>query len=622
MCGICGIISSEYLQQEDYSLVSIMNDSMAHRGPDDSGLFIDSNISLAMRRLSIIDVVGGKQPLTNEDNTIVLIANGEIYNYIELSKELKARRHRFKTGSDCETIVHLYEEFGIQCLSKLRGMFAFALWDKQNQQLFIARDRIGEKPLYFCQQDGRLTFASELRALIKAMPNSLSLDPLGVDMYMHYQYVPEPMTIIKDVQKLQAGHFLLVKPVPWNIISKRYWNIESATPINHSNPPQCILQELDQVTSLILRSDVPIGIALSGGMDSNAIAALSNPKYTGALHAFTVGYEGIEECDETNRAKLTAKELNLPFHQIKISTNDFIMSFPQLIFYCDEPVADIAGYGYFSIMKEARKHNVPVILTGFGGDELFWGYPWVVESMMANAKKLSLLGDSPQACNNIAREMTFYERHYEFKTAEQILPMIYTTGFKKYILPQNAYKPFRIEEPYESLPVRICRALFDTWLVSNCIVLGDRLSMASSVELRLPLLDYKLVELVMGLRKSYKTDYALEPKKWFKEAIRNILPERIINHPKKSFMPPYRKWIIGTIKRYSYLLNNSYLVENKIIDPERLQQLFAEPIINRAILHFVYKLLVLEMWARLVLEGQTTHSSSEIFFRQPEKAMA
>jgi len=175
-------------------------------------------------------------------------------------------------------------------------------------------------------------------------------------------------------------------------------------------------------------------------------------------------------------------------------------------------------------MKEARKNNVPVMLTGFGGDELFWGYPWVVEAMIENANKLSLLGDSPQARARLAKELTFYERHYDFKTAEQTLPMLYTSSFMADIPPKNSFKPFRIDEPYNSLPVRICRALFDTWLVSNCIALGDRLSMASSVELRLPLLDYKLVELVMGLRKTYTTDYALGPKGWLREAVRNILP--------------------------------------------------------------------------------------------------
>ncbi|MHC4891165.1 MAG: asparagine synthase (glutamine-hydrolyzing) [Planctomycetota bacterium] len=565
MCGICGIVSSENLRENDFTLVSAMNDSMAHRGPDDSGQFRDDKVMLAMRRLSIIDLAGGKQPLTNEDNSIVLVANGEIYNYIELRDGLKARGHRFRTGSDCETIVHLYEESGVEFLEKLRGMFALALWDKKNRKLFLARDRIGEKPLYLWQQAGRLIFASELRTLVKALPHNLSLDPAGVDMYMHYQYVPEPTTIVKDVNKLRAGHFLLISPAPWQVISKQYWNIESVTPINHNDPPQRILQELQEVTSLTLRSDVPVGIALSGGMDSNAIAALSKPKYSGDLHAFTVGYEGRPECDETDKARLIAREYGLPFHQIKVSVDDFVRSFQQLVFCSDDPVADIAAYGYFSVMKEARKHDVPVMLTGFGGDELFWGYPWVVEAMIENTKKMSLLGDSPEVRARLAREMTFYERHYDFKTAEQILPMLYTSSFTADIPPQNSFKPFRINEPYDSLSVRICRALLDTWLVSNCIVLGDRLSMASSVELRLPLLDYKLVELVMGLRKTYKTDHTLEPKIWLKEAVRNILPERVMNYPKRGFTPPVHQWISAAVERYGHLLTDGCLVESSAL---------------------------------------------------------
>ncbi|GAG58877.1 unnamed protein product, partial [marine sediment metagenome] len=312
-------------------------------------------------------------------------------------------------------------------------------------------------------------------------------------------------------------------------------------------------------------------------MDSNAIAALSAPKYKGELHAFTVGYEGRPECDERDKAKSIAKEFGLPFHEIEITTDGFVNSLPELVNHCDDPIADIAAYGYFSVMKEARRNNVPVMLTGFGGDELFWGYPWVVEAMIENANKLSLLGDSPQARARLAKELTFYERHYDFKTAEQTLPMLYTSSFMADIPPQNSFKPFRIDEPYNSLPVRICRALFDTWLVSNCIALGDRLSMASSVELRLPLLDYKLVELVMGLRKTYTTDYALGPKGWLREAVRNILPEQIVNLPKKGFTPPVQQWISAAIKRYGYLLKNSYLVDNQILDPDKLQQLLAQP---------------------------------------------
>jgi 2-polyprenyl-3-methyl-5-hydroxy-6-metoxy-1,4-benzoquinol methylase len=270
-------------------------------------------------------------------------------------------------------------------------------------------------------------------------------------------------------------------------------------------------------------------------------------------------------------------------------------------------------------MKEAQKHDVPVMLTGFGGDELFWGYPWVVEAMIENTKKLSLLGDSPQARARLARELTFYERHYDFKAAEQVLPNLYTSSFKQNISPQNSFRPFRIDEPYDSLPVRICRALFDTWLVSNCIVLGDRLSMASSVELRLPLLDYKLVELVMGLRKTYKTDYTLEPKIWLKEAVRNILPERIMNYPKRGFTPPVKKWFSAAIEHYGHLLTDGCLVKDKIIDPDGLQHLLIQPIGGGSLQHFVYKLLVLEMWSRSVLGDQISSLPTSHYEKQNQR---
>ncbi len=301
MCGIAGIVAARGLSSELNSRVALMNDALIHRGPDGSGSFQTDHIAFAMRRLSIIDLAHGAQPLYNEDRSLVLVANGEIYNFVELRAEMKRRGHTFRTGSDCETILHLYEEYGADCLNHIRGMFVFALWDSRLDRLVLARDRMGEKPLYLYQTDGRLLFASELKALLRSNLVPFELDTEAVDLYFHYQYVPEPKTPVKGVRKLDAAHILTVEINPWNLKEECYWRMDAVPPIE-GDPATKIREELETVSELIIRSDVPVGVALSGGLDSSAIAALAIRKYPGVMHAFSVGYSGSPETDERKDA--------------------------------------------------------------------------------------------------------------------------------------------------------------------------------------------------------------------------------------------------------------------------------------------------------------------------------
>ena len=274
MCGIFGIISASGLREEDPQLLRDLAAALVHRGPDGEGFIETKQVALGMRRLAIIDLAGGWQPLWNEDESIALVANGEVYNFIELRRDLEARGHRFKTGSDCETIIHLYEEYGSDCVQHLRGMFAFALLDRTKGRVLIVRDRIGEKPLFLAWNQNRLVFASEMRGLIGSGAVPFEIDPGGVNLYMHYGFVPEPNTAVRGVRKLSAGHLIEIDLNPWKVSERCWWRMEDAPPID-ADPGETIRAVLEEISSLVVRSDVPVGIALSGGVDSSLIAVMA-----------------------------------------------------------------------------------------------------------------------------------------------------------------------------------------------------------------------------------------------------------------------------------------------------------------------------------------------------------
>lgn len=638
MCGIAGIITKAPLERDLQKSVREMNKNLFHRGPNGSGEFSDQHISMAMRRLSIIDLKKGGQPLYNENGDLALVANGEIYNFIELREQLKNRGHRFSTGSDCETILHLYEEFGLDFVDHLRGMFALALWDSKKQKLVLARDRMGEKPLYFYKKEDMLIFASELKSLLSSELIPFEFDPESINNYFHYAWVPEPQTPIKGVKKLDAAHLLEVDVDPWNIQEERcYWRMEDAPEIN-GNPSEIIRAELEEISKLVVRSDVPVGVALSGGLDSSAIAALAAKQYPGTMHAFSVGYPGHPPFDERKDAKALADNLGIPFHDIELRTADMVDEFPEMVFKRDDPIADISGYGYYSVMKHAHEHGVPVVLQGQGGDELFWGYSWVREALKRSKRsdKLARLGwklfpnlfweripdsihpkslyswlkngaglpsiwsEYKSALNRSADEVCFYEMSSDFKDAESKVGSYYSELFKNYTKDVSPKDIFRKDNSIK-MDIFFTKLICDTYLRENGIAQGDRLSMASSVELRLPLLDHKLIETVIGLRKS-NPDNELPPKAWLRSAVEKILPEEVINRPKRGFSPPSHEWMKKLFKRYGNHLNGGLLVEKNVLSEKGGRRL-AEGNLERGVVHpLSFKALVLEEWTRKMSE--------------------
>lgn len=385
MCGICGVISNKKLERNS---VLAMSRSMFHRGPDGEGTYFEDNLGIAMRRLSIIDLSGGWQPIYSEDRSLILFMNGEIYNYIELRNELKQKGHFFSTNSDAEVIVHLYEDYGCDCFSYLRGMFAIALWDTKQKQLILARDRMGEKPLYLYRDGQNFIFASELRTILASGLIEKNISAKAVDMFFHFQYIPEPYTILDKVRKLPPASYIVVKQ---NLSESEfvYWRMEDA-PLLSADPYEMMSEKLNEVGKLIIRSDVPVGVALSGGIDSSLVAALASRQYGNQMHAFTVGYENRPATDERNVAKRIADYLGMAFHEIELNARSFIQAFPSVCQACDDPIADISAFGYYSVSKAAKEMNVPVLLQGQGGDELAWGYKWVRDSYKLSQLKHSI----------------------------------------------------------------------------------------------------------------------------------------------------------------------------------------------------------------------------------------
>ncbi len=638
MCGICGILSYTQLTSSDLESVFKMNSNLIHRGPDGEGTFTDDNIALAMRRLSIIDLSGGWQPLYNEDRSLVLVINGEIYNYIELRNQLEKKGHTFATHSDSETILHLYEDYGTACVHHLRGMFAFALWDRKNQRVMLARDRMGEKPLYLNETNGKIIFSSELKSILQSKQIPFILDPDAINLYFHYQYVPEPRTPIKHVRKLPAGHFLTIDLESFRCTETCYWKMEDAQPLT-GNPALLIRKTLDDISELTLRADVPIGVALSGGLDSSAIAALAVKKYPDTMHAFSIGYPNHPPCDERREAETFADFLGMPFHDIELKSDDLVSIFPDLVYYRDDPIADISGYGYYAVMKLARDHQIPVMLQGQGGDELFFGYPWVKDAVQQSLRKESMITNGNQSWKHYLHltapcmtspslmiqwirtlggiktgwkqyqrdrympenQLVFMDLIPDFNIADIGYEEQYTESFKRQIMKNLPYSIFTSPRPWKNVDILMTKLISQTYLLENGIAQGDRLSMASSVELRLPLVDYRLVETVIGLRKTY-SDYDFEPKFWLKSALKNIVPEWVMCRSKKGFAPPVKEWHDALFQQYGSLLDGGLLMELGVLTPKTAKKMAKGPFPQGIVTPLSFKALVLEVWCRKMMQ--------------------
>ncbi len=618
MCGILGRFYRQPAHRSPFTKHDLA--TLAHRGPDGSGVYTDPHIQFGHTRLAIIDLTeGGHQPMTYEDGRYVITYNGEIYNYLELREELEAKGERFVSRSDTEVLLAAYKVWGRECVSHFRGMFAFVLWDERDKSLFLARDRCGEKPLFYYRDHQCLAFASELKGLLPLLISRPALDPSIVDMYLHYQYAPEPFTLLQGVHKVPAGHTLMVSLDNWFAEPVRYWSVEEPTkmsglPTDTPGILRCIREGLEEAVKLTLRSDVPVGVALSGGIDSGAIAALAQKHSSEPIHAFSVGYPGRPLYDEREQARSLAEQLGMIVHEVELPVDSFVEFFPRLVRIMDEPIADPAAFGHYSVPKAANDLGIKVLLNGLGGDELFWGYPWVTQTVITNR----VLATSPlrnavtrliatvsigaqQFLNRLIsprpiHQLHFYEAEANFKDAFRAKHTVYGPSMRA-ISEQNPFRPTDVgPRNVEQMPAAVIRMLFDTWLVSNCLSLGDRVSMGVGVETRLPFLDVGLIELVMALR-SKQSDHLLGQKAWLRMALKGVLPEEVLARPKAGFRPPVQDWLVSVITRYGNRLCSGNLTKAGVLDEKKVNSMLeVMPKQGWPDLFFMYKLVLLEMW--------------------------
>ncbi len=576
MCGIVGIVDIKGKREIDKRLLHEMNETQFHRGPDEGGLHIEPGVGLGHRRLSIIDLSSGQQPLFNEDESVVVVYNGEIYNFQSLAEELKAKGHCFKTHCDTEVIVHAWEEWGEACVHKFRGMFAFAIWDRHQQILFMARDRLGIKPLYYAElQDGLFIFASELKALLAHSSLNREIDNYALEDYFAFGYVPEPKTIFKQARKLLPGHILRIKigkPIPQ---SKEYWDLPF-TPVSVSSEAEIqdqIIERLREAVSIRMIADVPLGAFLSGGVDSSAIVALmAGLSPDTKVNTCAIGF-GDPKFNETEFALMVANKYETNHYVDQVDPNDFDLVDKLAALY-DEPYADSSAIPTYRVCELAKKH-VTVALSGDGGDENFAGYRrhrWhmneeKIRSLIPGVVRRPLFGlagsmypkidwapkilRAKTTLQAIARDSEEAYLHSISVISNDIRNQLYSGDFRKSLQGYNAVEVFRhysAKAPSKD-PLSLIQYLdMKTYLPGDILTKVDRASMAHALEVRVPILDHKFVEWVSGITAGLKLK-GQEGKYIFKRALEPYLPNDILYRPKMGFGVPLSSWFRGPLRQ-------------------------------------------------------------------------
>ncbi|HEY9721560.1 MAG TPA: asparagine synthase (glutamine-hydrolyzing) [Oscillatoriaceae cyanobacterium] len=576
MCGITGFFSLDNAPRGELATLSAMCRAMVHRGPDDEGLRLDGPVGLGMRRLSIIDVGGGKQPIANEDGTVWVVFNGEIYNYPALRERLEARGHRFATGSDTEVIVHLYEDHGEDFVQHLNGMFAIALWDERRRKLILTRDRLGEKPLYYAQVGQELLWGSELKCLLAhpALSRRLSLPALA--RYLQFEYVPAPHAILEGVHKLPPAHLLVAENGSWRV--SPYWRLDLTRrePVQDEREAIAELEtRLAEAVRMRLLSEVPLGVFLSGGIDSSTIAALAAREVPGKLQTFAIGFED-PSFDESAHARLVARHIGAEHHEEILSPARLLELVPRLTELLDEPFGDASVMPTYLLSAFARRH-VTVALGGDGGDELFAGYPTYQAQSLAGVYDAlpgplrALVGGAGRAIanrlpvnpNNLSLDFKLkrfangldrphLERHLQWlgSFSPDAQRSLLTAEARAAIAEDDLYDQHRAVWGASAEWDAIARYLHldaVTYLPEDILVKVDRASMATSLEARAPFLDHTLVEYIAGLPSHYKLK-GKRTKHALKEVAARYLPEAILKRPKKGFGIPVAKWLKGELR--------------------------------------------------------------------------
>jgi asparagine synthase (glutamine-hydrolysing) len=560
----------------DKQRIHEMCNAMIHRGPDEDGIHCQGNVGLGMRRLSIIDLSTGRQPIHNEDQTVWVMLNGEIYNYRELRDELRGKGHRFYTDSDTEVLVHLYEEYGDEFVEHLSGMFGFALFDTARDRILIGRDRIGEKQIYYCQAGDALVFGSEIKCLFASGLVDREIDPVAVDEYLRYLYIPAPRTIFRNIRELPAASMMIIEGgVKSRIVN--YWRLEVRPPSvrNENEAVEAVSEQLERSVASRMVSDVPIGALLSGGIDSSAVVAGMVAAASQPVKTYTIGYEGDQSVyDERADARKIAKHLGTDHHEIVIKP-DIEDVIPRLVRAFDQPFADSSAVANYYVFQETSKH-VKVVLSGLGGDELLGGYErhlairrhaglaWLPRWMSAGALPwlTGLLPEPRSGARQIDRVKRFargmaapapaaYEAYltaFDADTRGELL----REGVRSEVAAANSepvyaklFETFDSEDPVGSAT---CVDVL-SYLPGDLLTLTDRMSMQHSIEARAPLIDHDFVELALSIPSALRIRGA-EKKRILRQVVRNRIPPEILDRPKRGFTIPVTNWFRDELQGY------------------------------------------------------------------------
>jgi asparagine synthase (glutamine-hydrolysing) len=637
MCGICGIYDPAGPSHID---IQAMLQTIVHRGPDDEGQYISGAIGLGSRRLSIIDVQGGRQPVSNEDGSIWTVFNGEIYNYPDLRKQLELAGHRFATHSDTEVLVHLYEEYGELLVEHLSGMFAFALWDAGQEKLLLARDRIGQKPLFYMQEDGRLLFSSEIKGLLAISRRERAMDEMALHYFLSLRFIPPPRTIFRNINKLPAAHILVHQNGQMRI--SKYWSLSFGRQEQWAEAEliERLREKLQEVVHSHLISDVPVGAFLSGGLDSSMVVALMS-QYTGAsLQTFAVG---VEESDfnELPYARMVAEQYKTDHRESCVNPN-LIQMLPRMIYHMDEPSDPIAACMFHA--AELASRSVKVVLGGDGGDELFAGFDRYTGDQYINwyqqipdpfrrkviGPVLEAIPDSFTYKSTTAKLRWVHqlsaildpgERYAEatcfFRFSQQQKQQLYGASLWQRVGDVNAARA--IADPYQAcdsdVPLdRMLYADFITRLPEHSLMLTDRMTMAHGLEARSPFLDHRLVEFMATIPAHFKVN-GRQTKKILRILSKDYLPETIVHRQKQGFMFPIAYWFRG--KLFPFLeesLNKSFFVREGLFRKDAVQQMLSEHLSQKVDHHVrLWMLLNLALWHQIFLDDKDPQEMEDHF---------
>ncbi|MGZ3425255.1 MAG: asparagine synthase (glutamine-hydrolyzing) [Polyangia bacterium] len=619
MCGIAGRVNQS--APIDRAEIFRMTELIAHRGPDDHGYHLRTRVGLGHRRLSIIDIAGGRQPLANEDETVWIVFNGEIYNHVALRKELIARGHRFRTHSDTEAIVHAYEEWGADCAKRLRGMFAFAIWDDRQQRLTLVRDRLGIKPLYYSQLAGDLVFGSEIKSLL-AVPNvDGAVDDDALSAYLALRYVPAPLTMFRGVKKLPPASVLTWQAGRIGI--QRYWDLADVATRDDAPPTEAeatadLRERIDYVTKLRLMSEVPVGAFLSGGLDSTLITAamLKAADARGALKTFSVGYaeDDAQSEDELAYARMAADALGTEHHELRVTMREAADALPKIIWHLDEPVADPACVPLYFLSRRARQ-EVTVVLSGEGADEALGGY--YIYRRMARLESLRQRLGAGGPALSFAGELLSMVPHDKIRRAARLFGRPLEDSYRGVSrafdddlaaqLTRQTLHGTDTADVVQSLlqphwdatrgmtPLR--RMLYldsRVWLPDDLLVKADKMTMAHAIELRVPFLDHELMEHAWSLPDHLKIHNGVGKALLRKAAVGRV-PQAILDRPKMGFGTPTAAWLRGGMRE----LMNDALTDSRSLARDRFDLSLIRTLCDR---HQAGADLSSELWPLVVLE--------------------